>query len=46
MCFWELQGEQAMGADHKLTLVKPGKMKPQEYDAMVGDLVAYPQVHG
>ena len=39
--FWELQGEQVMGADHKLTLAKPGKMKPQEYDAMVGDLVAY-----
>jgi ubiquinol-cytochrome c reductase cytochrome c1 subunit len=28
-------------SDHKLKLVKPGKMKPQEYDAMVGDLVAY-----
>jgi ubiquinol-cytochrome c reductase cytochrome c1 subunit len=38
---WELQGEQAMGADHKLTLVKPGKMKPAEYDAAVADLVAY-----
>jgi ubiquinol-cytochrome c reductase cytochrome c1 subunit len=38
---WELQGEQVMGADHKLTLVKPGKLKPQEYDAVVGDLVAY-----
>ena len=39
--FWELQGEQVMGADHKLKLVKPGKMKPQEYDAMVGDLVGF-----
>ena len=38
---WELQGEQAMGADHKLALVKPGKMKPAEYDEMVTDLVAF-----
>ncbi len=38
---WELQGDQVMGADHKLKLVKPGKLKPQEFDAMVGDLVAY-----
>ena len=38
---WELQGDQVMGADHKLTLVKPGKLKPQEFDAVVGDLVAY-----
>ena len=38
---WELQGEQVMGADHKLTLARPGKMKPQEFDALVGDLVAY-----
>ncbi|MCF8197673.1 MAG: cytochrome c1 [Sulfuritalea sp.] len=38
---WELQGDQIMGEDHKLKLVKPGKLKPQEYDAMVGDLVAY-----
>lgn len=38
---WELQGEQAMGDDHKLTLVKPGLMKPEEYDAMVGDLVGF-----
>jgi len=38
---WELQGEQVMGADHKLTLARPGKMKPQEYDAMVGDLVGF-----
>lgn len=39
--FWELQGDQVMGADHKLTLAKAGKLKPQEFDAMVGDLVAY-----
>ena len=38
---WELQGDQAMGDDHKLTLVTPGKLKPQEFDAAVGDLVAY-----
>jgi ubiquinol-cytochrome c reductase cytochrome c1 subunit len=38
---WELQGEQVMGADHKLQLAKPGKMKPAEYDAAVADLVAF-----
>jgi ubiquinol-cytochrome c reductase cytochrome c1 subunit len=38
---WELQGEQAMGADHKLSLAKPGLMKPAEYDAMVADLVGF-----
>lgn len=38
---WELQGEQVMGPDHKLTLVKPGLMRPDEYDAMVADLVGY-----
>lgn len=38
---WELQGEQVMGADHKLTLAKPGLMKPEEYDAMVADLVGF-----
>jgi ubiquinol-cytochrome c reductase cytochrome c1 subunit len=38
---WELQGEQVMGADHKLQLAKPGKLKPAEYDAAVADLVAY-----
>jgi ubiquinol-cytochrome c reductase cytochrome c1 subunit len=40
---WELQGEQAMGADHKLKLAKPGKMKPAEYDDTVADLVAFLQ---
>ena len=43
---WELQGEQVMGADHKLKLAKPGKLKPEEYDAMVADLVGLPEVHG
>jgi ubiquinol-cytochrome c reductase cytochrome c1 subunit len=41
---WELQGEQAMqvvGEDHQLKLVKPGKLKPEEYDAMVADLVGF-----
>jgi ubiquinol-cytochrome c reductase cytochrome c1 subunit len=38
---WELQGEQIMGPDGRLTLVKPGSMKPAEYDAMVADLVGY-----
>ena len=38
---WELQGDQVMGADHKLALAKPGKLSPQEYDAMVGNLVGY-----
>ncbi len=43
---WQLQGEQVMGADHKLKLAKPGKMTPAEYDAAVGDLVAYLQYMG
>jgi ubiquinol-cytochrome c reductase cytochrome c1 subunit len=38
---WELQGDQVKGADHKLQLVKPGTLKPEEYDAMIGDLVGY-----
>lgn len=41
--FWELQGDQVMGADHKLTLATPGKLSPKEYDAMVADLVGYLQ---
>lgn len=40
---WELQGEQVMGPDHKLQLAKPGRMKAEEYDNMVADLVAYLQ---
>lgn len=43
---WELQGEQAMGPDHKLQLVKPGLLKAEEYDNMVADLVAYLQFMG
>lgn len=38
---WELQGEQVMGADHKLTLAKPGLLQPKEYDALVADLVGF-----
>lgn len=38
---WELQGEQVMGPDHQLTLAKPGLMKPEEFDAMVADLVGF-----
>jgi ubiquinol-cytochrome c reductase cytochrome c1 subunit len=38
---WELQGEQAMGENHHLRLVKPGKMKAEDYDAMVADLVGF-----
>jgi len=38
---WELQGEQAMGEDHQLKLTKAGKLTPEEYDAMVGDLVGF-----
>jgi ubiquinol-cytochrome c reductase cytochrome c1 subunit len=38
---WQLQGEQVLGEDHQLTLAKAGKLNPQEYDAMVADLVAY-----
>ena len=46
---YELQGEQTLkveagegGAEHHvLTLDKPGKLKPAEYDSFVGDLVNY-----
>ncbi|MDO9204915.1 MAG: cytochrome c1 [Methylotenera sp.] len=39
---YELQGEQALDHQtHKLTLVKPGKMSTDEYDAMVGDLTNF-----
>ncbi len=37
---WELQGDQVMDGEH-LKLVKPGKLSPEKYDEMVGDLVAY-----
>jgi len=38
---WELQGQQEMGPDHKLVLAKPGTLKPEEFDSLVGDLVAF-----
>lgn len=38
---WELQGEQVMGDNNALKLAKPGKLKPEEYDAMVADLVGF-----
>lgn len=37
---WELQGEQVM-QDHALQLVKPGTLKPEEFDNMIADLVGY-----
>jgi ubiquinol-cytochrome c reductase cytochrome c1 subunit len=43
---WRLQGEQVIGADHKLALAKPGTLKPEEFDNFVGDLVAYLQFMG
>jgi ubiquinol-cytochrome c reductase cytochrome c1 subunit len=38
---WQLQGEQVMSADNKLSLAKPGLIKPEEFDVMVGDLVGF-----
>jgi ubiquinol-cytochrome c reductase cytochrome c1 subunit len=38
---WELQGEQELGADHALKVVKPGKLSVEEFDSMVADLVGY-----
>lgn len=38
---WELQGEQVMGENSILKLAKPGRLKPEEYDAMVADLVGF-----
>ncbi|MCX7170250.1 MAG: cytochrome c1 [Proteobacteria bacterium] len=38
---WELQGQQVLGQDHKLSIARPGKLKPEEYDALIGDLVGY-----
>lgn len=38
---WELQGEQVMEDNHSLKLAKPGRLKPEEYDAMVADLVGF-----
>lgn len=38
---WEFQGEQMLGENHKLSLVKPGKLTPEQYDKLVADLVGY-----
>jgi ubiquinol-cytochrome c reductase cytochrome c1 subunit len=41
---WELQGEQALeavGEEHQLKLVKPGKLTPEQYNATVADLVGF-----
>ncbi len=38
---WELQGEQAMDAEHRLSLAKPGRLTAKEYDDAIGDLVAF-----
>ncbi|MGE5468689.1 MAG: cytochrome c1 [Ignavibacteria bacterium] len=38
---WELQGDQVLGENHELKLVKPGKLSTKEYDELVGDLVSY-----
>ena len=39
---YELQGEQVMNHEtHKLELVKPGKLSPEEYNNFVGDLTNF-----
>ncbi|CAG4883897.1 Ammonia monooxygenase gamma subunit [Georgfuchsia toluolica] len=38
---WKEQGEQVLGQDGKLQLLKPGKLTPDQYDIMVADLVAF-----
>jgi ubiquinol-cytochrome c reductase cytochrome c1 subunit len=39
---YELQGEQVLNHEtHQLELVKPGKLNPAEYNALVGDLTNY-----
>jgi ubiquinol-cytochrome c reductase cytochrome c1 subunit len=40
---WELQGQQILGENHQLTLAVPGKLTPEEYDALVADLVGFLQ---
>lgn len=43
---WELQGDQVLGADHSLKLVKPGTLTAREFDDMVGNLVGFLQWMG
>lgn len=39
---YELQGEQVLNHEtHKLELVKPGKLSPSEYNALIGDLTNF-----
>ena len=39
---YELQGEQILNHEtHKLELVKPGKLSPEEYNSFVGDLTNF-----
>lgn len=38
---YELQGEQVLGPDHKLTLAVPGQLPPAEYDTQIRDLVGF-----
>lgn len=38
---WELQGEQVLGPDHKLVLASTGRLQPEQYDALVADLVGF-----
>jgi ubiquinol-cytochrome c reductase cytochrome c1 subunit len=39
---YELQGEQVLNHEtHQLELVKPGKLNPSEYNALVGDLTNF-----
>ena len=38
---FEYQGEQVLGEDRKLVLIKPGKLTPAQYDSMVADLTGY-----
>lgn len=38
---WELQGVQALNADHKLSLQQAGKLTQTQYDSAVADLVSF-----
>ena len=38
---WEFQGEQVLGKDKQIKLAKSGTLTPEQYDAMVADLVGY-----
>lgn len=38
---WEYQGEQRLDPEHKLKMLEPGKLTPEQYDSMVADLVGY-----